>query len=52
MRIDNFQDYTQGLVADVDGATTVEISYIDRRVEDNAFILLSSGRADCSANDE
>jgi hypothetical protein len=48
--------YTQGFVADVDGATYVVKPNISRRVEADAFVLLilvvSSRRADRSANDE
>jgi len=48
--------YSQGLVADVDGATYVVKPNISRRVEGDAFILLtsvvSSRRADRSANNE
>ena len=54
--VENCKGYTQGFVADVDGATAVAIPSISRRVEGDAFILLilvvSSRRADRSANDE
>jgi len=54
--VENCNGYTQGFVADVDGATYVDIPKIRRRVEGDAFILLSpvvsSRRADRSANDE
>jgi hypothetical protein len=48
--------YTQGFVADVDGATYVENPNISRRVKGDAFILVtpvvSSRRADRSVNSE
>ena len=49
-------DYTKGFVADVDGHATLEIPYINGRIEGDAFILLilvvSSRRAGRSANNE
>jgi len=48
--------YTQGFVADVDGATYVVKANISRRVEGDAFMLIilvvSARRADRSANNE
>jgi hypothetical protein len=56
LRVNKFNYYTQGFIADVDGHTTLEITYINGRIECDAFILLisvvSSRRADRSPNNE